>query len=50
MRPAEAAEVLELPVGRGKSPPEQGVSEWGREDSNLPPTDYEFDLGRSLAS
>jgi hypothetical protein len=41
VRPANAAEVVELPVGRRKSAPEQGVSSWGGEDSNLRPTDYE---------
>ena len=41
VRPAEGAEVAELPVGRRKSAPEQGVSSWGGEDSNLRPTDYE---------
>jgi len=30
-------------VGRRKSPSEQGVTEWGGENSNLRPTDYEFD-------
>ncbi len=41
VRPGDAAEVVELPVGRRKSPPEQGVSEWGGLDSNQRPTDYE---------
>jgi len=41
VRPAAAAEVVELPVGRRNSPPDQGVSSWGGVDSNHRPTDYE---------
>ena len=48
VRPADAAEVVRLPVGRRKSAPKQGVSSWGGEDSNLRPTDYESGSGKAL--
>ncbi len=37
-------DLIPLPLNGRKRPSDQGFQEWGGEDSNLRPTDYEFDL------